>query len=61
MRASPGPGKVDVRGELHGSTGLHIVDLSVFPAMPAKHQTLTLMANADRIGGLVAERWRSGG
>jgi hypothetical protein len=60
MSASPGPGQVDTAGELHGSPGLHVVDLSIFPAMPAKHQTLTLMANADRIGRLIAERWREG-
>ena len=60
MSASPGPGQVDACGELHGSPALHVVDLSTFPAMPAKHHTLTLMANADRIGRLIAARWRSG-
>jgi choline dehydrogenase-like flavoprotein len=58
MRASPGPGEVDGVGELHGARGLHVVDLSIFPAMPAKHHTLTMMANADRIGRAIAERWR---
>jgi hypothetical protein len=59
MRASPGPGEADRFGELHGAQGLHIVDLSIFPAMPAKHHTLTMMANADRIGRTIAGRWRS--
>jgi len=59
MRASPGPGETDVLGELHGAPGLHAVDLSIFPAMPAKHHTLTMMANADRIGRSIAERWRA--
>jgi choline dehydrogenase-like flavoprotein len=58
MRASPGPGEVDAFGELHGARGLHVVDLAAFPAMPAKHHTLTMMANADRIGRTIAERWR---
>ena len=59
MRSSPGKGEVDVRGELHGFPGLHIADLSSFPSMSAKHHTLTLMANADRIGHLIVEDWRS--
>ncbi len=58
MRRFPGPGEVDAAGELHGAPGLHIVDLSVFPTLPAKHHTLTMMANADRIGRIVVERWR---
>lgn len=58
MRDRPGPGEVDRSGELRGSPGLHLADLSVFPAMPAKHPTLTLMANADSIGYAVARRWR---
>lgn len=56
MRADPGPGETDRFGELHGSPGLHVVDLSIFPEMPAKHHTLTLMANADRIGKELARR-----
>jgi choline dehydrogenase-like flavoprotein len=58
MRARPGAGEVDPLGELHGAPGLHLADLAIFPAMPAKHHTLTLMANADRIGRGIAERWR---
>jgi len=54
MRREPGPGEVDLAGELHGHAGLHIVDLSIFPAMGAKHPTFTLMANADRIGRRIA-------
>ncbi len=59
MSRSPGPGQVDSSGELHGRPGLHIVDLSIFPSMSAKHHTLTMMANADRIGHDIVERWRS--
>ncbi len=58
MRDAPGPGEVDPAGELHGAPRLHVSDLSIFPSMPAKHHTLTMMANADRIGRIIAERWR---
>jgi choline dehydrogenase-like flavoprotein len=61
MRGRPGRGEVDAIGELAGAPGLFIVDLSIFPFMPAKHHTLTLMANADRIGRAIAERWRAVG
>jgi choline dehydrogenase-like flavoprotein len=54
MRAAPGPGETDATGELYGAPGLHIVDLSIFPSMPAKPHTLTMMANADRIGRTLA-------
>jgi hypothetical protein len=54
MRALPGPGETDLDGQLHGAPGLHLVDLSIFPSMSAKHHTLTLMANADRIGRALA-------
>ena len=56
MRAVPGPGEVDANGELHGFPGLHVVDLAAFPSISAKHHTLTLMANADRIGHVIATR-----
>ncbi len=56
MRASPGPGQTDAQGELFGAPGLFVVDMSAFPAMPAKHHTLTMMAIADRTGRHVAER-----
>jgi choline dehydrogenase-like flavoprotein len=37
-------------GELNAAPGLHLVDGSVLPGIPAKPTTLTIMANADRIG-----------
>jgi choline dehydrogenase-like flavoprotein len=37
-------------GELNAAPGLHLVDGSVLPSIPAKFTTLTIMANADRIG-----------
>jgi len=54
MSSAPGPGEVDANGEVHGSPGLHVVDLAAFPSISAKHHTLTLMANADRIGHVIA-------
>ena len=50
------PGETDAIGEVHGSPGLHVVDLAAFPSISAKHHTLTLMANADRIGQAIAAR-----
>ena len=37
-------------GELHAAPGLHIVDGAALPTLPSKYVTLTIMANADRIG-----------
>ena len=37
-------------GELNAAPSLHLVDGSVLPSIPAKFTTLTIMANADRIG-----------
>jgi choline dehydrogenase-like flavoprotein len=37
-------------GELNAAPGIHIADGSAFPSLPSKHPTLTIMANADRIG-----------
>ncbi len=57
MSPRPGPGRLDAVGELHGSPGLHVVDLAGFPALSAKHPTFAQMANADRVGRLIAARW----
>ena len=37
-------------GELNAAAGIHLVDGSVLPSISAKPTTLTIMANADRIG-----------
>jgi choline dehydrogenase-like flavoprotein len=37
-------------GELNASNGIYIADGASFSSLPAKHCTLTIMANADRIG-----------
>lgn len=50
MRATPGPGETDVLGRPYGRSRTHIVDASVFPTIPAATITLSVMANAWRIG-----------
>jgi len=39
----------DLSGALKSLPGVHIVDGAVLPYLPARHCTLTIMANADRI------------
>jgi choline dehydrogenase-like flavoprotein len=41
-------------GELRGHPGLYVVDGAVLPSLPSRHMTLTVMANADRIGTCLA-------
>ena len=60
MRERPKPGEVDRNCQLSGSPGLFVVDLSAFPTIPAKHASLTLMANAHRVGQRIADRWLQG-
>jgi hypothetical protein len=60
MRERPKPGELDRNCQLSGSPGLFVVDLSAFPTIPAKHASLTLMANAHRVGQRIAERWLRG-
>jgi len=50
MRAKPARMQTDELGLLHGFTRVHIVDSSVFPSLPATTITLSVMANAHRIG-----------
>ncbi len=45
-------------GEINGAPGLHAVDGAALPTMSARNPTLTIMANADRIGTALAARWR---
>jgi ferredoxin len=49
MRRSPGRLETDLLGQLPGLPGVHFVDASVFPSIPATTITLTVMANAHRI------------
>lgn len=49
-----GANGTSVLGEISSYPGLHVVDGSVLPTLPAKHATLTIMANADRIATALA-------
>jgi choline dehydrogenase-like flavoprotein len=49
MRRAPGRLETDVLGQFPGLPGVHFVDASVFPGIPATTITLTVMANAHRI------------
>jgi choline dehydrogenase-like flavoprotein len=50
MRESPRTGETDHLGRPPGWRRLHVVDSSVFPSIPAATISLTVMANAWRIG-----------
>lgn len=49
MRRAPGPLETDRLGALPGLPGVHLIDASVLPTLPAPTLTLTVMANAHRI------------
>jgi choline dehydrogenase-like flavoprotein len=49
MKREPRGFESDLLGRVAGSKRVHLVDSSVFPAIPATNMTLTLMANAYRI------------
>lgn len=46
-------------GELNGAPGVYVVDGSILPTLPSKYLTLTIMANADRIGRHIADVLRN--
>ena len=50
MRESPSIGETSQHGEVEGLNGIFVVDGACLPTLPAKSHTLTIMANADRIG-----------
>ena len=50
MSKNPQPLTTDINGRLYGYRNLHIVDGSVLPHIPPYSPTLTIMANAYRIG-----------
>src|SRR3989344_4713643 len=50
MSNSAKPGTTDLNGLLSGTERVHVVDSSVFPSLPAQSPTLSIMANAYRIG-----------
>lgn len=51
----PGHISVDINGRLHQAKRVYVADSSTWRALPAKPPTLTIMANAARIGKNVAE------
>ena len=46
---------------LRGTRSVYLADGSVFPFLPAKGLTLSIMANADRVAGVVGARLACGG
>jgi choline dehydrogenase-like flavoprotein len=46
-------------GQVRGAAGLFVADGAALPALPARHCTLTIMANADRIGRALVARGRA--
>ena len=50
MRSNPLPGETSPTGEINGLTGVHVVDGACLPSLTEKSHTLTIMANAHRIG-----------
>lgn len=45
--------------ELNIAPGVHVIDGSWFPELPAKHCTFTIMANAYRVGSILAEKLKT--
>jgi len=50
----------DQECRLRGTSNVYLADGSVFGYLPAKGLTLSIMANADRVGGVVSARLASG-
>lgn len=48
---------VDINGKLHQAKGIYIADAATWRALPAKAPTLTIMANASRVGKKVLENF----
>jgi len=59
MVRNPVPGQCDAHGALVGCHGIYVADGASLPCLPAKSHTLTIMANADRIGRGIARRHRT--
>ncbi len=56
MRLSPTRGETNAQGEILGLENVHIVDGACLSTLPQKPHTLTIMANADRIGQKMASQ-----
>src|SRR3989344_1139410 len=55
------PGKIssDINGKLHQAKRIYIADSSTWRALPAKAPTLTIMANASRVGKHVLMKYKT--
>jgi choline dehydrogenase-like flavoprotein len=58
ITAEERPLTCDRDGRLRGTERVYLADGSIFPWLPPKGLTFNIMANADRVGALVAERVR---
>ncbi len=56
MSRQPGPFQTDLLGRVPGWERVHAVDATVLPSIPATTITLSVMANAHRIGWEAAGR-----
>lgn len=54
MRASPRRGETDAAGTINGLPNIHVADGASLPEISEKPHTLTIMANAHRIGEEIA-------
>lgn len=59
MQKSPRIGETSQLGEVASLDGLYVVDGACLPCLPGKSHTLTIMANANRIGVALAKRLKS--
>lgn len=56
MRHAPGRLETNLLGQFAALPGVHLVDASVLPSLPAASYTYTIMANAHRVASEVADR-----
>jgi hypothetical protein len=61
MRSTPKIGETDPNGMVAGAKNIHIIDGACLPLLSEKPHTLTIIANADRIGRLVAHEMKARG
>jgi choline dehydrogenase-like flavoprotein len=54
--ADPARSVLDIHCKAHGIDNLYVTDASFFPSVGAVNPTLTLIANALRVGDVIAER-----
>lgn len=54
MKERPILGETSAMGGIVGLDGVYVVDGACLPTLPEKSHTLTIMANADRIGKMIA-------